>query len=537
MARSSSVARTKPLAKVLALAVGLLVATMWVATFASVAHAAQEQPQGSELTSAHAADRTAISPASSKAKRSGKTLRDGLYNITPKADAEKAVSVKNGSKKARAKAALPERDKSNWAQKWAVTWNSSTGYYRIRNLNSRKCLGVSGKARSGSTIRQMNVSRSKTQLWEAEKTKEGVMFRLAESKLALTVVSDNAGSMALKLRKASSSNSAQRFKLRSANALEANQTYYLANIATNQRLHVSGDSRDGGAKLDLATAASTKSQKFRVLKSGSSYRLQNVRSCYYIGTNAKGKGAAYQYAKKHADRTKWVIDLDLKKAAFTLKSRVSGKALTASSGSLGLKKESNTDSQLFTFAKTYAFKLFLNPGHGWNSNGNGAWDSGATGSGHQEAEFSHDLCRRVEKLLAGTDVKVINGEKYRLAYWRRMPKAVRMGCDAIVSVHFDAGGGSGTLKMVGKQGRARGSDALANFVHRGVVSHLGLPSRGRSTRSDITCVNGSIPSMLTEICFMDNSSDVKTYLKKRRSVAKGLASGIKKASRSRKVIR
>ena len=490
-----------------------------------------------DADNAKAAQEQARAEAELKAKIARKAISDGLYNMSLKSSAKLSLSVKGSSARAGAPVVASGRDASNWAQKWAVSWDADAGYYRIRNLNSRKCLGVSGAVKTGAVVKQVKLSNSARQFWEPVKASDGtVVFKLAGSQLALTVKGSKSGaSFKLQNMKAGAS-TAQRFNLGKVRALETNKTYFVRNVATGKRLEVAGGSTKANAKLGLAKASSAKSQKFRVVKSGSSaFGLQNVGSCYYAGTNAAGKGAVRQLKSKNS-KAKWKIKLDLKAAAFTIASGKSGRRIDGAKGKLQLKKGADSSTQLFTFSRTYAYKLFLNPGHGANSNGNGAWDPGAVGTGHEEAEFTHDLCRRVENLLADSDVKVVNGEKYRLAYWRRLPKAVSLGCDAIVSVHFDAGGGSGTLKMVGAHGRARGSDALASFVQKGVVSKLGLPDRGRVTRGDITCVNGSIPSMLVEVCFMDNAHDVHTYLRKKNAVAQGLASGIIKASRSRSVV-
>ncbi|MBQ9004124.1 MAG: RICIN domain-containing protein, partial [Eggerthellaceae bacterium] len=501
----------------------LVVAALLIA--APVAHAddlvaadpAQEEAAGEasaedaeEAKAAVEAEAEAKAEAERKAKLARRTIDDGLYNLGSASKAGYAVSVKGESKKAGAKVVGASGDDASWAQMWTVVWDSETGYYRIRNLNSRMFLGVSGTVKSGASCKQFKKAKSNAQLWEPVKVRGGVMFKSAGSKLAIAATGKK-GAPALKL-KAAKSVKAQTFKLKTADPLAADRTYFVKNVASGKRVNVTGGSRSNGAKIGLAKAKNDKSQKFRLLKAGSAYRLQNASSCYYV--SAKGSKTAIQSQSK-AKASKWSVKVDLKSAAFTITSKKAGKRLDASSGKLKLKAASDSAGQLFTFTPTYAFKLYLNPGHGWNSNGNNVVDPGATGNGHTEAEFSHDLAHRVEKLLADTDVKVINGEKYGLAFWKRMPKAVSLGCDAIVSIHFDAGGGSGTLGMVGVQGKAAGSDTLSRIIREHVVASLGLPDRGPVTRSDITCVNGAIPSMLVEVCFMDNAGDVATYLGKR----------------------
>ena len=471
-----------------------------------------------------------------KQKLERRVVADGLFNIGSVSKKGLSLQVRDASKAAGAAVDAAGRADAVWAQKWAVAWDGKSGYYRIRNLNSRKYLTVSGKARAGAGLKQAAKTRGSAQLWEIAKAKGGVVAKPAGTSLALATVAKG-GAVSFKLQKAKKgAPAAQRFELSRVEALEADKTYYVRNLGAAKRIDVAGCSRDAGAPVGLYAPSATKAQKFRLVKAGAStYRLQNVRSCYFVGSNAKGTGRLTQQAGASGANA-FTVKVDCKAAAFTIASSVSGRRLDGRAGALSLAAPSGENAQLFTFSRTRAFKMYLNPGHGWNSNGNGVWDPGASGNGHEEAEFSHDLVHRVEALLADSDVEVVNGEQFGLAFWDRLPKAVALGCDAIVSIHFDAGGGSGTLKMVGAQGRAAGSDELADIVHAGVVSSLGLPDRGRVTRSDITCVNGPIPSMLTEICFMDTWGDVNHYLSRRDAVASGIASAIVQASRTREVI-
>ena len=142
----------------------LVVAALLIA--APVAHAddlvaadpAQEEVAGEasaedaeEAKAAAEAEAEAKAEAERKAKLARRTIDDGLYNLGSASKAGYAVSVKGESKKAGAKVVGASGDDASWAQMWTVVWDSETGYYRIRNLNSRMFLGVSGTVKSGAS--------------------------------------------------------------------------------------------------------------------------------------------------------------------------------------------------------------------------------------------------------------------------------------------------------------------------------------------------------------------------------------------------
>ena len=69
-------------------------------------------------------------------------VSDGLFNISSVSRDGYSISVKGESTKAKAKAILSQTATTNWAQKWIVVRDATTGYYSIRNLGSRMMLGV-----------------------------------------------------------------------------------------------------------------------------------------------------------------------------------------------------------------------------------------------------------------------------------------------------------------------------------------------------------------------------------------------------------
>ena len=453
-------------------------------------------------------------------------VKDGLYYLGSVSNPGFAVSVADDSAKAGAKVVPAGRTEGNWSQKWLVVQDKSTGYYTLRNMRSRMVLMVAGKAKSGAALKQAKASSALTQRWELVKVGARLQFcSAANPKLALALVETKSGVLKLVLKPAKAAAS-QQFRLRKAAPVEDGHSFFVRSAAYPKKsLAVKGASKKAKAKIVLAKRSSAKTQKIRLKKAGESYRLQCVQSCQFVRAS---KGILRQTAGVSGKAKKWKLVLDLETGTFKIKSVSTGKFVDATAGKLTLRARAagvSDKAQRFILVPTYGFTVFLDAGHGSNAAGWGIYDPGAEGSGYDEAPLTKDLANRIEEALSGNVVRVFNGVDYSVPYWQRNAKARSLGCDAVLSIHFDAGGGSTTSTMVGTQG-ASGSSAFNSIIHRKLVG-----DGGTSHRSDITVVNGSVPAVLMEVCFIDNSSSLHKYLNRRSSVAASLAEGIVEASR------
>lgn len=195
---------------------------------------------------------------------------------------------------------------------------------------------------------------------------------------------------------------------------------------------------------------------------------------------------------------------------------------------------SNAFKAQVAFSKGYkltdieGFKVYIDAGHGQDSSGTGwGWDPGATAGGYVEANQTQQLADKVANVLRnqyGLDVYVNKSGYYKL----RQTQASMLDCGVLVSIHFNAGGGTGTESYIHTQNAAYGSTTLQNSVHSNLVSSLGLRDRGKG-RMQLAVVSGKLPAVLLEICFIDNSNDMRTYTSKIDSVASGIAQGIANA--------
>lgn len=197
---------------------------------------------------------------------------------------------------------------------------------------------------------------------------------------------------------------------------------------------------------------------------------------------------------------------------------------------------SNAFKAQVAFAKGYkltdieGFKVYIDAGHGQDSSGTGwGWDPGAVSGGYVEAEQTQQLADKVANVLRsqyGLEVYVNKSGYYKL----RQTQASMLDCGVLVSIHFNAGGGTGTESYIHTQNAAYGSSTLQNSVHSNLVSSLGLRDRGKG-KMQLAVVSGKLPAVLLEICFIDNSNDMRTYTSKMDTVAAGIAKGIANAQR------
>lgn len=465
-------------------------------------------------------------------------LPDGVYSFVYSKSASRALGVAESSRSAKANVELARRWDASWEQSWAVVQQGTSGYYLIRNMNSRHALDVSGNAaRNGANICQDAVDRGDGQLFKPEIALGGVVWR---SKLNENIVIDLSGGGTAVGTNAqlytSNGTGAQKFRMKeiSTKSLLSNNTFNLRNLAANKMVDVAGASTANNAKIHLYKSNGTPAQKFRFVHEGSGrFALLNTNSGKAVAASGS---TVVQNGTGSSAAQRWTPSLDLASVTFYLTNVSSGKRLDGRSGTLSLKEAAAGTAQQFALTPTSGdyFRVYLNSGHGWNSNNNGVYDPGAQAYGIREADLCSELSDLVIKYareLYGLDV--IDGRPYELAYWRRLPKAIELKCTTIFSIHFDidSGVGSGPMGMVGVSGRHSASLEFNDIMLRHLAASLpDLPNRGTYYRNDITCVNGDIPACLVEVCFVDNPRDTAYYQTRKDTVARELAAGLYEAS-------
>lgn len=107
----------------------------------------------------------------------------------------------------------------------------------------------------------------------------------------------------------------------------------------------------------------------------------------------------------------------------------------------------------------------------------------------------------------------------------RANRANNAGADFFVSIHLNAGGGTGTEVLTTTNS---GAKEIAARTSATVAKALGLRDRGRKNRDNVTVIKKTnMPAMLVEVCFVDTKKDADAYNKLGADgVAFAIANGI-----------
>lgn len=180
-------------------------------------------------------------------------------------------------------------------------------------------------------------------------------------------------------------------------------------------------------------------------------------------------------------------------------------------------------------------KIYLDAGHGVGSSAKDVYDSGACGNGYEEAKLTSELVTLTAKYareLYGLDV--YSNVDSNIEYWNRQADAKEHGCTSLVSIHFNASdaGGTGTESYIHSRNAAAKADELQSIMHKSLVKGTGLRDRGMKSAGLAVCSGAGtgLPGVLLEICFIDNSYDMKQYQAKKDGVARELAAGLFEAA-------
>ena len=169
------------------------------------------------------------------------------------------------------------------------------------------------------------------------------------------------------------------------------------------------------------------------------------------------------------------------------------------------------------------FRVYIDAGHGQDSNGNGTYDPGASSGSYVEAQLTSDLASRVASQLRARGINAyVNTDGW---YKLRQAEANNLDCGYLVSLHFNAGGGTGSESYIHSYNAASGSWTFQRTVHPALVNAMGLRDRGMYAEAFAVC-GGNVPATLLEICFIDNANDMSRYMSRRDQVAANIADAI-----------
>ncbi|WP_082112527.1 N-acetylmuramoyl-L-alanine amidase [Paenibacillus sp. DMB20] len=173
----------------------------------------------------------------------------------------------------------------------------------------------------------------------------------------------------------------------------------------------------------------------------------------------------------------------------------------------------------------------------WIDAGHGGKDSGAAANGLLEKNIALALSLGVKtRLEAGYEdvqVQLSRSTDVFVELADRTNAANRAGADVLVSIHCNAGGGSGGFESYRYSTAQPASSALQNVLHAEIMAALkpfGVTDRGKKAKNLHMVRESRMPAVLTENLFIDVAADAN-LLKQSKvidALADGHASGIAK---------
>jgi len=171
-------------------------------------------------------------------------------------------------------------------------------------------------------------------------------------------------------------------------------------------------------------------------------------------------------------------------------------------------------------------KLVIDPGHGGH-------DPGAVGYGLQEKSITFEIALKLrEKLDNYMDVSLTRNGDNSASLAERAGFANRTGADLFISLHVNAGGGTGFESYIYPNASVE-SRRLSEALHRAVAEFYlrqGFPDRGLKKASFAVLRETVMPAILLENLFIDRQEDMLKLRDPvfREAVAAAIAGGVAK---------
>ncbi|MBO8136819.1 MAG: N-acetylmuramoyl-L-alanine amidase [Desulfotomaculum sp.] len=157
-------------------------------------------------------------------------------------------------------------------------------------------------------------------------------------------------------------------------------------------------------------------------------------------------------------------------------------------------------------------RIVIDPGHGGK-------DPGAVANGLTEKRLTWDIANLVKQKLANVDADVIiiqpsakNPNSTAKDEVNLPPQeANRLGADFFLSIHINAGGGTGFESFVYSKGSK--ADRIRNKLHHQIMQYLkkyNLPDRGKKYSQWLGVLRMTkMPAVLIECGFIDHPNDAR----------------------------
>lgn len=173
-------------------------------------------------------------------------------------------------------------------------------------------------------------------------------------------------------------------------------------------------------------------------------------------------------------------------------------------------------------------KICIDAGH--NHSG---WDTGAMANGVKEQDITFPIALELSTALQSYGLKAVLtresatqnlGTSVNSSLQKRAEISNRENCNYFVSIHCNAGGGTGTEVLILKKGGQ--AEKLANAVLSEITKKMNLISRGVKEANLLVLRETVCPAILVETAFLDHPSDANLLKTKQNEFASAIAAGI-----------
>lgn len=175
-------------------------------------------------------------------------------------------------------------------------------------------------------------------------------------------------------------------------------------------------------------------------------------------------------------------------------------------------------------------RIFIDPGHGGN-------DPGATENGLQEKNITLDIALRMKEYLLqtfdGHEVRLSRETDKTVSLSQRTTMANNWQADYLVSIHINAGGGTGFESFIfnGSYSGKAETHRLRQLVHQSIVNETSFYDRGMKEANFHMLRESQMPAVLTENGFIDHREDANKLKSSSflNSIARSHATGVANA--------
>ncbi|PUF85664.1 MULTISPECIES: N-acetylmuramoyl-L-alanine amidase [unclassified Geobacillus] len=176
-------------------------------------------------------------------------------------------------------------------------------------------------------------------------------------------------------------------------------------------------------------------------------------------------------------------------------------------------------------------KLMIDPGHeGVEKN----LDPGAVANGLKEADLTLKIAKHIYDMLSeyeGVQVRMTRTGNQCLTLSQRAKMANDWGADFFLSIHINAGGGTGFESYVHPNANSA-TIAYQNVIHAEIMKAIGdVRDRGKKRANYAVLRETKMPALLTENLFIDNANDAAKLKSDQflQQIAYGHVIGLEKA--------